>query len=76
MFKAIEVTLQKHNVDILNCRGQSYDNASNMSGCYKGLQARIKNVSPRSEYVPCSAHSLNLVGEYAAEIRAEACWFF
>ena len=30
------------NLDILNCRGQSYDNASNMAGRYSGLQARIK----------------------------------
>lgn len=76
MFTAIETTLQKHKINVLNCRGQSYDNASNMSGCYKGLQARIKNVSPSSEYIPCSAHSLNLVGKFAAENCTEACWFF
>ncbi|XP_050062927.1 zinc finger MYM-type protein 1-like [Aphis gossypii] len=29
-------------IELKNCRGQSYDNASNMSGVYKGLQARIK----------------------------------
>jgi hypothetical protein len=31
------------NIDITNCRGQSFDNANNMSGIYyDGLQARIK----------------------------------
>lgn len=28
--------LQEHNIDISNARGQSYDNASNMSGKYNG----------------------------------------
>lgn len=48
-------------------RGQSYDNASNMSGKYKGLQARIKDHNNLAEYVPCTAHSLNLVGTHAAD---------
>lgn len=34
--------LKSFNLDIQNCRGQSYDNASNMSSRYSGLQARIK----------------------------------
>ena len=29
-------------IDLMDCRGQSYDNASNMAGKYAGLQARIK----------------------------------
>jgi len=37
-------TLNQYNLDIKNCRGQSYDNASNMAGKYTGLQARIKEV--------------------------------
>ncbi|XP_045025610.1 zinc finger MYM-type protein 1-like [Daphnia magna] len=37
--------LKNHGLDIKNCRGQSYDNASNMSGQYTGLQARIKDKS-------------------------------
>jgi hypothetical protein len=31
--------LEKHGIDIANCRGQSYNNASNMSGKYNGMQA-------------------------------------
>ncbi|KAI6655857.1 Zinc finger MYM-type protein 1-like [Oopsacas minuta] len=34
--------LKKIEVKIEDCRGQSYDNASNMSGKYKGMQAIIK----------------------------------
>ena len=57
----------KHEINISNCRGQSYDNASNMSGRYNGLQARIKEKNPLADYVPCFAHSLNLVGQPAVE---------
>ncbi|XP_025414632.1 uncharacterized protein LOC112686517 [Sipha flava] len=45
---------------------QSYDNAKNMSGIYSGVQVRIKDVISLADIVPCSAHSLNLVGMYAA----------
>ncbi|OCT91740.1 hypothetical protein XELAEV_18014804mg [Xenopus laevis] len=39
-------------IDIRNCRGQCYDNAANMSGAYKGLQACIKEHNPLVEWVP------------------------
>lgn len=31
--------LDSHGLDIKNCRGQTYDNAANLSGIYSGLQA-------------------------------------
>ncbi|XP_065675655.1 zinc finger MYM-type protein 1-like [Hydra vulgaris] len=34
--------LERYDTDITNCRGQAYDNASNMSGKYSGLKARLK----------------------------------
>lgn len=34
--------LEQLDIDIADCRGQSYDNASNMSGIYKGMQAVIR----------------------------------
>ena len=51
------------------CRGQSYDNASNMSGKYSGLQARVFEINRCAPYVPCavSAHSPTFVGASAAE---------
>lgn len=33
---------EKFDLDITKCRGQSYDNASNLAGIYRGVQARIK----------------------------------
>lgn len=60
-------TLSALEIPLSDMRGQSYDNASNMSGKYKGLQARITDHNSLAEYVPCTAHSLNLVGTHAAD---------
>ncbi|CAG4963065.1 unnamed protein product [Parnassius apollo] len=56
-----------NDIDINDCRGQSYDNASNMSGRYSGLQTRIREINKYADYIPCAGHSLNLVGVKAAE---------
>lgn len=48
-----------------NLIGQSYDGASNMSGNYKGLQARITNNCPHALFIWCHAHRLNLVVKQA-----------
>ena len=68
--------MKDNEIDISNCRGQSYDNASNMSGKYKGVQALVKERNPLAEYVPCVAHSLNLIGKCAAEQCLQATSFF
>lgn len=76
MSTAILDTLSDMTLDISNCVGQAYDNASNMSGKYSGLQARIKSYNEKILYVPCAAHSLNLVGVCAAESCLNATKFF
>ena len=45
----------------------SSDNASNMSGKYSGVQARVLEENDKAIYIPCKAHSLNLSGVSAAE---------
>jgi len=62
---AVFMVLGENEIDIINCHGQSYDNASNMSRIYSGLQARIRDACLHAVYIPCAAHSLNLVGEFA-----------
>nr|XP_047141318.1 zinc finger MYM-type protein 1-like [Hydra vulgaris] len=52
--------LTKHGLEISNCRGQGYDNGSNMKGKINGVQKRILNLNPLALYVPCGNHSLNL----------------
>lgn len=68
--------LNEKHIDIMDCRGQSYDNASNMSGCYSGLQARITDINQLAIFVPCAAHSLNLVGKNAVDNNPKANAFF
>ena len=59
--------LRSNNIEIADCRGQSYDNASVMSGQYNGLQTLLKEENELAEWVPCSAHSLNLVLKDSAD---------
>ena len=68
--------LKKYKLDINLCRGQSYDNARNMSEIYNGLQAKIKEKNPLAVYIPCAAHSLNLVGSSAASVSDKSISFF
>jgi len=76
MFSALNEFLQSHGIDINDCRGQSYDNASSMSGKYNGLQALVLQKNPHALWVPCAGHSLNLVGKTAAESCTSAVSFF
>ena len=41
-------------------RGQGYDGAGAMSGCTKGVAARISTQYPKALYTHCAAHRLNL----------------
>ena len=45
MANALLTFLTSIDLDISNCRGQSYDNASNMSGKYIGMQTIIRQES-------------------------------
>ena len=65
-----------HDIAIADCRGQSNANASNMSGKYSGIQAIIRLQCNLAEYVPCTAHSLNLVGQSAVGCFTLAIGFF
>lgn len=73
---AVLEILKSINLEISDCRGQTYDNCSNMSGIYSGLQARIKAINPLAFYIPCAAHSANLSGSRAAECCRESVTFF
>ncbi|XP_004211470.2 zinc finger MYM-type protein 1-like [Hydra vulgaris] len=72
----ITSTLQKHKIPLMCCRGQGYDNGSNMKGSVKGAQARILQHYPLATYSPCACHSLNLCGPQAAECCPQVITFF
>jgi hypothetical protein len=54
-------------VELSWCRGQGYDNASNMSGKFQGVKARILEENSQAYLSPCSALTLNLCGTHAME---------
>ncbi|XP_065658996.1 zinc finger MYM-type protein 1-like [Hydra vulgaris] len=68
--------LTEAGLDILNCRGQSYDNEATMKGIHSGVQKRIRDINPRAFFVPCNAHSLNLMVCDAAKSSSKAVSFF
>ncbi|XP_056468103.1 zinc finger MYM-type protein 1-like [Gadus chalcogrammus] len=76
LFDSVTGVLQDMHIDIKNCRGQCYDNASNMAGAYKGLRARIQEINPLADWIPCAAHSLNLVGVCSVDCCRDASSFF
>ena len=67
--------IEDNGISLKNLRRQSFDNASSMSGKYKGMQAIIKERNHQAEYIPCVAHSLNLDGKCAAECCQSAVRF-
>lgn len=68
--------LETHHINLGDLRGQGYDNGANMKGCNNGLQKKILDINPRAFYVPCAAHSLNLVVNDAAKASLEITSFF
>ena len=63
-------------IEIANCRGQTYDNAANMSGIYNGMQTAVREVCPHADFIPCCAHSLDLVGRSAVNCCTGAIAYF
>ena len=61
LFNLLKSTLDRLQLDISNCVGDSFDGAANMSGECKGVQAGIGQVASSHIHVWCYAHTLNLV---------------
>ncbi|KAL4130987.1 hypothetical protein QTP88_008347 [Uroleucon formosanum] len=76
LFDVVNDLIKRYGLDWSNCKGQSYDNANNMSGSYSGLQARVKEINNLIYFVPCAAYSLNFVGTRAVDSSKEAVKYF
>ncbi|CAF3654027.1 unnamed protein product [Rotaria sordida] len=64
--------LEKFNISTDKLIAQCYDNASNMSGVNKGVQACVTNKLRREIiFIPCGAHSSNLAVKYACDCGTE-----
>jgi hypothetical protein len=57
---AIVDVLLRLNIPMDKLRGHSFDGASNMSGRLNGVQAQLKRMQPKSVFVHCVNHSLDL----------------
>ena len=53
--------LSQLGLNLEHMRGQGYDGASNMSGKYCGVQARVKELYPLAMNTHCCNHVLKLV---------------
>ncbi|KAJ8014412.1 hypothetical protein DPEC_G00039950 [Dallia pectoralis] len=61
LFSCIKDIFLRLNIPIERIAGFCFDGAANMSGCFSGVQARLKELNPHSLYVHCSNHSLDLI---------------
>lgn len=61
LHKKLKEVLESLGLDIKNIVACSFDGAGNMSGIFKGLQARIKEDNPNLLFTHCAGHCLNLV---------------
>lgn len=68
--------LNKHGLELHNCRGQGYDNGANMKGKNIGVQKRILDLNPLAFFVPCGCHSYNLVLCDAAKSSVKSVTLF
>ena len=68
--------LEELEIPFMDCRGHSYDNGANMKGKNMGVQSRLLEMNPRALFVPCGAHSLNLLVADAAKGSIDATSYF
>ena len=77
LYKLISEMLISKSVSFDKLVAQTYDGASNMSGCYNGLQAIIKEkVGKHVAFVHCYAHTLNLVLSNSASVAVQVISLF
>ncbi|XP_060855488.1 zinc finger MYM-type protein 1-like [Metopolophium dirhodum] len=77
LFDLFELVMDREGLDWKNeLVGLSYDGASNMSGEYKGLQARINAKNNSAIFVWCHAHRLNLDVANAVSSNLDAVYLF
>lgn len=60
--------LRKLDPDPAHIVGQGYDEAGNVSGKVRGIQARIREQYPAAVYVHCRNHALNLAIVHSTKI--------
>jgi len=76
LFDLLRITLNSMNVNLKNCIADAFDGVTNMNGQYQGVQAKLKEVSPRHIHTWCYAHILNLVLQQTTSYSVTVISFF
>jgi len=72
-FDTIKDILIRFTLSTSNLRGHCFDGAANMSGKLNGVKKLIENVQPKSCFVHCSNHSLDLALQEVARKNSAMC---
>lgn len=73
LFSCIKDVILRLNIPFERLVAYCFDGASNTSGCFTGVQARLKELCTQSMYVHCNNHALDLVlQEVACEVSLVA----
>lgn len=63
IFHVIQGYFTEHEISWDNCCGVCADGGRSMSGCYKGLKGRIKEVAPHVSWSHCAIHRQSLASK-------------
>ena len=67
--------LKKLELNVLNTRGQGYNNGVNIKGVHSGIQKRLLNINIRASFTSCAYHNYNLVVADMAKACSDALIF-
>ncbi|XP_014283068.1 zinc finger MYM-type protein 1, partial [Halyomorpha halys] len=70
---AIKDVLTRLDLPLDNLRGHCFDGAPVMAGRFNGVQKLLQNEQPKSMYIHCSNHSLDLVLQETAKQTSGVC---
>ncbi|XP_054259308.1 uncharacterized protein LOC128984050 [Macrosteles quadrilineatus] len=76
LFETLKTVLEETNIPLENCVANAFDGASNMSGQYNGVTAKLCSVIPNHIHTWCYAHVLNLVLTDTAQCINKSINFF
>ena len=76
LFDELMIALGKHEFDVMDIKGQGYDNESNMKGKHQCVKKRLLDINSRAFYTPSGYHNLNIFLYDLANLCPKAISFF
>ena len=68
--------LEQDKISVIDCRGQTYNNAAVVAEVRGGVEQKILDVNPKAVFVNCENHSLNLACVHASGVHSVVVTFF